>query len=162
MGSSAFILIEREKYTPEKLLGDAIVAAFHADAGLYFENDKKYKNEQFFSTTLNISYNPLGAENNQQFIFYIDGIDNYEINYEHDEDISGLDSSLSLYQVGCIEDIYGVEKLIFRFIYEYLKLNPTDYFWIPDYDWVYSLEDMQKFRSLPYDPNWCYKNPKSI
>ncbi|MBZ6453735.1 MAG UNVERIFIED_CONTAM: hypothetical protein MIN83_25575, partial [Paenibacillus polymyxa] len=66
------ILIEREKYTPEKLLGDAIVAAFHSDAGLYFENDKKYKNEQFFSTTLNISYNPLGTENNQQFIFYIE------------------------------------------------------------------------------------------
>lgn len=69
---------------------------------------------------------------------------------------------MSLYQVGYIEDVYGVEELIFRFIYEYLKLNPTDYFWIPDYDWVYSWEDMQKFRSLPYDPNWCYKNPKSI
>lgn len=49
MGTSAFILMKQEKYTPEKLLSDTIVAAFHADARLYFDNYKKYKNEQFLS-----------------------------------------------------------------------------------------------------------------
>ncbi|MCI1694294.1 hypothetical protein [Aneurinibacillus aneurinilyticus] len=162
MGTSAFILMRQEKYTPEKLLGDAIVATFHADVRLYFDNYKTYKNEQFFCTTLNITDKPLGVDNNQQFIFYVDGIDNYEIYFENDEDISGLDSNLTLCQVGCIEEVYGAQELIFRFIYEYLKLNPDNYFWVADYDWVYSWEDMQKLKSLPYDPDWCYKNPKLI
>ncbi|CAM5781936.1 hypothetical protein [Brevibacillus borstelensis] len=162
MGTSAFILMKQEKYTPEKLLSDSIVAAFHADAGLYFDNYKKFKNGHFLYTTLNVIDKPLDRKNNQQFIFYVDGLENYEITYENNEDIYGLDSSLSLYQVGGIEEIYGAQELIFRFIYEYLKLNPDDYFWVADYDWVYSWEDMQKLKSLPYDPDWCYKNPKTI
>jgi len=36
------------------------------------------------------------------------------------------------------------------------------YYWLGDYNWVYSWEDMRKLKSLPYDPNWCYKNPKMI
>ncbi|RPK28353.1 hypothetical protein EDO6_03880 [Paenibacillus xylanexedens] len=59
-----------------------------------------------------------------------------------------------------MEDIYGNQELILHFIYEYLKLNPDDYFWIADNDWVYSREEIQKLKSLPYDPDWCYKNPK--
>ncbi|MDL1164051.1 hypothetical protein [Paenibacillus sp. 843] len=143
-------------------MGDAIVATFHADARLYFDNYKKYKNEQFLYTTLNVTDKPLSDENNQQFIFYVDGVNNYEIYYENDEDLSGVDSQLSLYQVGGIEDIYGAQELIFRFIYEYLKLNPDDYFWVADYDWVYSWEDMKRLKSLPYNPDWCYKNPRAI
>uniref|UniRef100_UPI00406C38B4 hypothetical protein n=1 Tax=Paenibacillus sp. FSL H7-0350 TaxID=2975345 RepID=UPI00406C38B4 len=161
MGSSAFILMKQEKYTPEKLLSDTIVAAFHADARLYFDNYKKYKNEQFLYTTLNVTDKPLVNENNQQFIFYVDGLDNYEITYDNNEVVFGLDSSLPLYQVGGIEEIYGAQELIFRFIYEYLKLNPDDYFWVADYDWVYSWEDMQKLKSLPYDSDWCHKSPKN-
>lgn len=162
MGTSAFILKKREEYSPEKLLSDAIVAAFHADARLYFDNYKKYKNELFLYTTINVADKPLSEDDNQQFIFYVDGVNNSEIFYENDEDLSGLDSRLSLYQVGGIEDIYGAQELIFRFIYEYLKLNSDDYFWVADYDWVYSWGDMQKLKSLPYDPDWCYKNPNAI
>ena len=61
-----------------------------------------------------------------------------------------------------IEDIYPVKKLLFNFIYEYLKLHPDDYFWITDYDWFYRLEDMEKLHSLPYNPEWCYTDPVLI
>jgi hypothetical protein len=159
MGTSSFILMSQDKYSPERLLADTIISTFHADIMLNFHNTRNYSNnEQFLSTTLNIN-DKLVGENNYSFILYVDSKDNPNLSFNYNEDL-GIDSNKKLYQVGYIEDIYGVEELVFRFTFEYLKLNPDDYFWVADYDWVYSWEDMQKFKSLPYDPDWCYKNPK--
>lgn len=161
MGTTAFILKEREKYTPEKLLADTIVATFHSDAKLIFENNKYFAKEgHFSSTTLNIldrSYK--SEENNHQFILYVKATDNPSIRFSDYDDL-GLDPVRELSRVGTVEEVYGAEKLIFRFIYEYLKLNPDDYFWVADYDWVFRWEDMQKLKSLPYDQDWCYKKPE--
>lgn len=160
MGTTAFILTDREKYTPEKFLADTIVATFHSDAKLIFENYKNYKEGRFSSTTLNIldhSYN--SEENNYQFILYVKARENPSIFFSDYDDL-GLNSDRELFRIGAIEEVYGAEKVIFRFIYEYLKINPDDYFWVADYDWVYSWEDMQRLKSLPYDSDWCYKNPK--
>ncbi|MCK6077084.1 hypothetical protein [Paenibacillus silvae] len=161
MGTSAYILMEHKKYTTEKLLGDSIVAAFYADAMLNFHNSKNYSMDgKFLSTTLNISHK-LVKQNGYSFIYYVDATNNPSIEFYYNEDV-GLEPSRKLCKVGCIEEIYGVQELIFSFIYEYLKLNPDDYFWVTDYDWVYSWGDMQKLKSLPYDPDWCYKNPKNL
>ncbi|MDT8974813.1 hypothetical protein RQP50_00985 [Paenibacillus sp. chi10] len=162
MGTPAVILTKKERYSPEKLLADTIVAAFHSDASLYFYNNKNCSDEVEFSyTTLNINSRSFAGNNECSFIFYIHGINSSSIDFYYHEDL-GLDTNLLLCQVGHIEDIYGVQELIFNFIYEYLKLNPDDYFWIADYDWVYSWEDIQKLKLLTYDPDWCYKNPKMI
>ncbi|MEC0124158.1 hypothetical protein [Paenibacillus pabuli] len=60
MGTSAVILTKKDKYSPEQLLADTIVAAFHSEAALYFYNNKTYTNEgEFLYTTLNINYNPI-------------------------------------------------------------------------------------------------------
>ncbi|CAG7651988.1 hypothetical protein ACFQI7_19245 [Paenibacillus allorhizosphaerae] len=159
MGTSAFILMSQIKYTPERLLADSIISAFHADVMLNFHNSKNYaSNGQFLSTTLNISDKKV-RENNESFLLYVDGLDNPHLDFFYYQDV-GLDLNNKLYQVGTIEDIYGVEELVFRFIYHYLKVNPDDYFWVADYDWVYRWEDMQKLKTLPYDSDWCYKNPK--
>jgi hypothetical protein len=160
MGTSAFILTERKKYTTEKLLSDSIVAAFNADVMLNFHNSKNYSTDgHFLSTTMNISHK-LVKENNYSFIFYVDATDNPGLEFYYNDDV-GLEADRDLFQVGCIEEIYGVQELVFEFIYHYLKLNPNDYFWVADYDWVYSWEDMKKLKALPYDPDWCYKNPRS-
>lgn len=48
-------------------------------------------------------------------------------------------------------------------MYEYLKINPTYYFWMTDYKWVYYWEDMKNISSLSsFDSEWCYKNPDTI
>lgn len=160
MGTSAYILMSRKKYSPERLLADSIISTFHADIMLNFHNSKNFGNDgRFLSTTLNINDKKV-RENNFSFIFYVDSKDNPNLDFYYNEDV-GLDSKNELYQVGCIEDVYGVEELVLRFIYEYLKLNPEDYFWVADYDWVYSWEDMQKIKFQPYDPDWCYKSPKN-
>ncbi len=162
MGTSAVILTNKETYSPEKLLADTIVAAFHSDATLYFHNNKNYFEDGRFSyTTLNINKKSLAETIECSFIFYVHSISSSSIDFYYHEEL-GLETSVSLCQVGHIEDIYGVQDLIFHFIYEYLKQNPHDFFWVTDYDWVYSWEDMQKLRSFPYDPDWCYKNPKTI
>ncbi|CAM3359721.1 hypothetical protein HP548_28095 [Paenibacillus taichungensis] len=54
MGTFAFILTERKKYTTEKLLSDSIVAAFNADVMLNFHNSKNYSTDgHFLTTTMN-------------------------------------------------------------------------------------------------------------
>ncbi|WP_106768713.1 hypothetical protein [Paenibacillus faecalis] len=162
MGTPAVILTKQERYSPEKLLADTIVAVFHSDASLYFHNKKNYSDKGSFSyTTLNINSKSFAETNEGSFIFYVHSVISPSIDFYYHGDL-GLDTNLLLYQVGHIEDIYGVQELIFNFIYEYLKLNPDDYFWVADYNWFYSWEDIQKLKSLPYDPDWCYKNPKMI
>lgn len=108
MGTTAFILTESEKYTPEKFLADTIVAAFHSDAKLIFGNDKSFEGGRFSSTTLNIldhSYNSL--ENNHRFILYVKAKENPSI-YFSDYDDLGLDSDRELCQIGTIEEVFSV------------------------------------------------------
>jgi len=156
MGTTAFILTSPNKYSPERLLADSIISAYHADIMLNFHNSKNYDgNGQLLSTTLNINDKNV-RENHDSFLLYVDASDNRELDFLYYEDV-GLDPDHKLYQVGAIEDIYGVEELVFRFIYQYLQLNRDDYFWVPDNDWVYGWEDLQRFKSLPYDSEWCYK-----
>lgn len=160
MGTSAVILTKKDRYFPEKLLADTIVAAFHSDASLYFYNNKNYSDDgEFLYTTLNINNKSFSENNKNSSIFYIHSIHSPSIDFYYHNDL-GLDTNLSLCQVGHIEDIYDNQELIFNFIYEYLKLNPDDFFWVTDYDWVYSWEDIKKIKSLPYDPDWYSKNPK--
>ena len=160
MGTTAFILMDQNKYTTEKLLADSIVAALNCDAILNFHNTKNCsKDGRFLSTTLNISYK-LGRKNNYSFIYYVDATDNPNIEFYYNEDVR-LNPNKKFCNVGCIEEVFGNEELIFYFIYEYLKLNPDDYFWVTDYDWVYSWENVKKLKSLPHDPEWCYKDPNA-
>ncbi|AVV58511.1 hypothetical protein C7121_21485 [Paenibacillus glucanolyticus] len=158
MGSTAYILMSPTKFTPERLLADSIISAYHSDVMLHFHNSKNYaSNGQLLSTTLNINDKNV-RENNESFILYVDALDHPQHDFLYYEDV-GLDTAHKLVQAGTIEDVYGVEELVFRFIYHYLELNRDDYFWVADYDWVYGWEDLQKLKSLPFDPDWCYKNP---
>jgi len=161
MGISSFFLVERDKYSPDNLLSSVMVAAFHSDAMLYYRNEKYFTEENHFKYTTISIMQDLDIDENK-FLIYIDGVKNDGLEFYNNGQYLGLDSSLSLCQVGCIEDVYDNEKLLLSFVYEYLKLNPMQYYWLGDYNWVYSWEDMRKLKSLPYDPNWCYKNPKMI
>ncbi|MGO4732664.1 hypothetical protein [Paenibacillus sp. 2KB_22] len=162
MGTTAFFLTEREKYTPEKFLSDTMIAAFNSDNRIIFDNHKNLENGKFSSTTLNIlahSYN--SDENNHQFIMYVKAKENKSVIFSDYEDLD-LDPNHELIRVGTIEEVFGAEEVILRFVYEYLIFNRSDYFWVSDYDWVYTWEDIQKIYSMPYDSDWCYKDPKMI
>ncbi|MGQ8873467.1 hypothetical protein [Paenibacillus sp. TSA_86.1] len=162
MGTTAFFLTEREKYSPEKFLSDTIIAVFQSDHRLIFDNHKHSKNGRFSSTTMNVlshSYNSV--ENNHQFILYVKAKENKSVLFHDYEDLN-LDPKQDLIRVGTIEEVFGAEEVIFQFVYEYLKLNQSDYFWVADYDWVYTWEDIKKLNSMSYDSDWCYKDPKMM
>ncbi|WP_339782837.1 hypothetical protein NSQ38_15680 [Paenibacillus sp. FSL R7-0313] len=160
MGTSAVILTQKDEYSPEQLLADTIVAAFHSESALYFYNNKTYTNDgSFLFTTLNINRKSYIGDNESSLILHIHSISSPSNEFYYHEDL-GLDPIKPLCQIGHIEDIYGNQELILHFIYEYLKLNPDDYFWIADNDWVYSREDIQKLKTVPYDPDWCHRNPR--
>lgn len=57
-----------------------------------------------------------------------------------------------------IEDISGCERMLLDFLYEYLMLNPKDYFW-NELDWYYTYDDIVKIRQKEFNPDWCYKKP---
>lgn len=57
-----------------------------------------------------------------------------------------------------IEDISDCEKILLDFLYEYLKLNPEDYFYDEE-EWYYTYEDIERIKKNVFDPAWCYKNP---
>jgi hypothetical protein len=159
MGTSSFFLVERATYSPDELLSSVMLASFKSDAMLFYRNEKYFTEENHFKyTTISIMYNLDTDEN--KFLLYIDGVKNDGLEFNNNGQFSGLDPLLSLYQVGCIEDVYDNEQLLFNFVYEYLQLNQKQYYWLGGYNWVYSWEDMRKLKSLPYDPDWCYKNPR--
>jgi hypothetical protein len=156
MGIPACILMPRVEYTPEKLLADAVVSSFRANLGFIYSDMKEYKNGRFSYTTFTIRE----AKNDRAFFCYLYSKENrWNTPFTDYEDV-GLDPGLDLCRVGYIEKIANKEDVVFRFAYEYLKINPGHYFYVPDYDLVYTLEDMQKIKES-YDPHWCYKDPKT-
>jgi hypothetical protein len=161
MGTSGVVLKNREAFQEETLLSDVIKVAFRKNMYLSFGGYvKRNSNGSFRHTMLNIaSKPPYIEETTQQFIFNIWCIENKSIN---ETEFDWVEKDKKLYNIACIEEVYGAEELAFHFVYEYLKLNPNDYFWFDSYEWVFSLKDMEKLNALPYDSNWCYKNPKLI
>ncbi len=55
MGTTAFFLTEREKYSPEKFLSDTIIAVFQSDHRLIFDNHKHIENGEIFFNNLECS-----------------------------------------------------------------------------------------------------------
>ncbi|MDP9699633.1 hypothetical protein OHD57_04805 [Paenibacillus polysaccharolyticus] len=93
MGTSAVILTKKDKYSPEQLLADIIVTAFHSDVALYFYNNKTYTNEGTFQyTTLNINRKSSTGDKESSFIFHIHSISSPSTEFYYHEDL-GLDTS---------------------------------------------------------------------
>lgn len=159
MGIAAYILMEKSKYSFEKLLADAVVASFHADLMLYARN-KRFEEGNAQYTILEIFDQGFrwGHEDDRRFQVYVDQATNPAITFYH-YDRLGFDPNQNLCQVGDIPDIRGAEEQIFHFIYQYLKRNPKDYFWVESNDWVYGWEDVKMLMKLPFNSQWCYLAP---
>lgn len=160
MGTPACILVEREKYTPEKLLSDAIVAAFYANLRLHYHTKIYSEDGSFSYAIMNILDHSYEEDPDKQFIFHVDSKDDVDL-FESYQELD-LDPNKKLCKVGWIEEVQDHGDVVFRFMYEYLRLNPKDLFWVPDYDWVYEWKDMKKIGSMPFDSGWYYTDPKMI
>lgn len=166
MALSGFILKNREKYSIEKMINDVKIAI--TKANLYMRDGIiVYKDDGtidyltlgiFDDIAFNLDIDDIGddeVEQGQRINFYIESV---EEKYADDQAFDWVLNGGKLYQVAYIEKIRNNKQIMFKFIHEYLKINPQDYFWVED-DWVYTLEEMERLSKLPFDENWCYKNP---
>ena len=95
------------------------------------------------------------VEQGESLSFYIYAIDE---KYEDDNTFDWIEKGKNLHKVIYIDNMEFKEELTLRFIYEYLKQNPNNYFW-NDNKWFYTLKDIEKFIKLPFEENWGYRNP---
>ena len=87
------------------------------------------------------------------FVMYIYG----EVSEADEYNFSYIDSCIT--SVIDIEDISECEEMILRFLKEYFKYFPNDYF-DDALDWYYTKKDIDEaFKNGDFH-EWCYKPPK--
>ncbi|WP_160673127.1 hypothetical protein [Clostridium sp. C8-1-8] len=162
MSTPGSILKRRLDYSTEKVMSDTLSATFRAGLMLYFKNQTNFLNDgSFANTRFNIIDRTVNiTDETPQIIFCVLGIKKGI--FDLDNEFDWVEKGGKLYEIAYAENISDREELVFNFIYEYLKLNPKDYFWVDSYEWVFSLDDMEKLRKLPFDSEWCYKDPKLV
>ncbi|URZ00360.1 hypothetical protein [Clostridium felsineum] len=155
MGVSGIILKDRRDYLPEEFLRDVMTAVFKSDFNLRLEacDRERYDENGLFKYTKFLLYT-----RKDDFIFEVFSLNNDLINEDEDNKFNYIDLEQKLYSIAVMHDIEQNEEAIFKFSYEYLKLNPKDYICFED-DFAFNFQDMEKLSKLPYDEYWCYKNP---
>lgn len=165
MSTSGCILKKKDEYNIENMIKDVRMsitkANLYMNDGFTVSKDDgtiDYFNIGIFDEIgFNLDPDDFGNEEvdqGQSVSFYIESVEEYA----DDQAFDWVSKGDKLCTVAYIENIRYNEELAFRFIYEYLKLNPQDYFWVED-DWVYTLKDFERLSKLPFDEYWCYKNP---
>ena len=87
------------------------------------------------------------------FLMYIYG----EVSEADEYNFSYIDSGIT--RAIDIENISECEEMILRFLKEYFKYFPNDYF-DDDLDWYYTKKDIDEaFKNGDFH-EWCYKPPK--
>ena len=155
MGSSGLILKKKENTNIYELIHDVKLAAEKSDLEPRIQLTLYDSKDGGVYTTANIADTYEDIPEAQQWLMYM---------YSDDDCLDRFDWVLkdgNLIRAIIIEDIAGCEKILLDFLYEYLKLNPEDYFW-NELDWYYTYEDIVKIRSKEFDSIWCYKNPHII
>ena len=101
--------------------------------------------EDYF--TISVNKDDIG------FVMYI-----YSKPHEADEyNFSYIDSGIT--RAIDIEDISECEEMILRFLKEYFKYFPNDYF-DDEYDWYYTKKDIDEAFKNGNFHEWCYKPPR--
>ena len=87
------------------------------------------------------------------FVMYIYG----EVSEADEYNFSYIDSGIT--RAIDIENISECEEMILRFLKEYFKYFPNDYF-DDEYDWYYTKKDIDEaFKNGDFH-EWCYKPPR--
>lgn len=165
MGTYAHILKNWEKHNPEKVFIDTALICFRINAMLYYHNDKTFfEDGRLRHVYMGIIDDKvsIGENNDRQFILNIQGVNIDDIAVGLDKDMDYLIPNAKLCSLAYIEKVReNNTELIFRFVYEYLKLNPDEYFWF-EWDYAFSWEDLKKLKERPFDKNWCFKDPRTV
>lgn len=154
MGLSGMLLKKKEKFDFDKLIYDIIYAANEASIicldGMEFE-----KNDNVTYEFVTFVLKDTEGDTDNQFIMYVYN----DVNSMIDGTFNFIDEKNNYQQCINIEDFRSC-KMLFNFIYEYMKLNLDDIFY-DELKWHYTFRDVEKIaKSEKFDSEWCYKNPR--
>lgn len=102
----------------------------------------------------NISDKPLDEDINRQLC--VDIFDEpYKYRYNS---FDWFDKSINFFEIITIDFFDQNEDLLFKIVYELLKLYPDAKLWM-EQDWFYTLEDLEKLEKDTFNLEWCYNKP---
>lgn len=154
MASSGYILKKQEEMDFGNLIHDIKLAADRAkleariDSNIY----ERYLGVGRY-TMGNIANTYKDIPEAQQWRMYIYSDDIYINRFDHVVKDGHLITAM------LIERVSDCEQILLDFLFEYFRLNPNDYFWIEEYGWHYTYEDIKIIKQSEFDSDWCYKNP---
>jgi len=132
MGIYAHIIKDWQKHDPEKVFLDAAKVCFTINAMFDFRNHKTFFPDgklQYTYVGISDDKGSISEDNENQFVFNIQGVNEEDIAVGLDKDLDFLVPNKRLCSLAYIEKVRdGNTEIIFRFAYEYLKLNPDEYF----------------------------------
>ncbi len=152
MGLSGMILKKGKSTDIHKLINDINMATINAGLEPRIDLHLCESGDGGVYTTGNIADTYDDIPEAQQWLMYI---------YLEDDWLNGLNHPLKheiIMRSIIIENFSGCEKILLDFLFEYLKLNPEDYFY-DELKWYYTYEDVVRIKQQKFDPDWCYKNP---
>jgi hypothetical protein len=162
MGTYAHILKNWENHDPEKVFIDTALVCFRINAMLYYHNDKTfYEDGRLRHVYMGVIDDKVSVneDNERQFTLNIQGVNMDDIEAALDKNWDYLIPNAKLCSLVYLEKVRDENtELIFRFAYEYLKLNPDEYFWF-EWDHAYSWKDMESLKEKPFKKDWCFKKP---
>ncbi len=159
MGSTGVILKDKLGFSVEKFIDDIKRASANANLNIYINNTTYNDDGRTKGLSMNLSDNQLVHGKEQQIII---DINSYDKEYSFSHLFKWVDNGKELLRIAFIDLIDGNERLFYQFVYQLFKINPNGYLWLDGYKWVYTFETLEKLRQLPFDSEWCYKDPKEI
>ncbi|NLD51002.1 MAG: hypothetical protein GX660_27990 [Clostridiaceae bacterium] len=159
MGSTGVILKDKLEFSVDKFLDDIKRASANAKLNIYINSTTYNDDGSIKESSMNLLDNQLIDGKKQQIIVSISSYDK-ENNFSHL--FKWVDSSKELLRIAFIELIDSNERLLYQLIYELFRISPNSYLWLDGYKWVYTFKTLEKLRELPFDSEWCYKNPNLL
>lgn len=146
------ILKRKENSDIQRLIRDITLEAERANLKPRIKKNFYQSRDGGVYTTGNIANTYEDIPEAEQWLMYL---------YSDDDCTDRFDwiaEGAKLIRVMIIEDISDCERILLDFLYEYLKLNPEDYY-DDEEEWYYTHEDIVRIKQREFDPTWCYKNP---
>jgi len=158
MGISTFVLFRQgESISASDLLKN--IREISINYGLYFSNnyDEYDQTGKLKFCSIYISDIPFEDNYSRQISWNL-----YDEPYKFQNvDFNWDDSKSQYFKALVSEDFYENEDLLFKILYGILKVYPSAKVWIED-NWFYTIEDLEKIKSKPFDNEWCYNDPKDF
>lgn len=158
MGMSSFLLFKCGESIPANELLRKI-SDICIQENLFFDSDEETYNGEgkLKYTRVYISDKPFREyfSRTLSFSVYDEPYEYQIVNFKWD------DTSNEYFKAIVSDDFYENEDLLLRFSHAILKIYPSAKIWVEE-EWFYTLENLDIVTGMPYDNDWCYKNPKNI